>query len=102
MGDYGEYDNKEIIKALYGVDILFIPVGGKYTIDSKTAKYYVDSVKPKTVIPIHYNIKGSTVDIKGVEEFLKLVNSSKIVSSPFEYNNESGVVVVKSEVKEDL
>ena len=102
MGDYGEYDNKEIIKALYGVDILFIPVGGKYTIDSKTAKYYVDSILPKTVVPIHYNIKGSTVDIKGVEEFLKLVNNSKIVSSPFEYNNESRVVVVRSEVKEDL
>ena len=102
MGDYGESDNQEIINALYGVDVLFIPVGGKYTIDSKTAKFYVDGIKPKTIIPIHYKIKGSNVDIKGVQDFLELVDSYQKVSTPFEYDGESGVVVINPEIKEDL
>ena len=102
MGDFGEDCNKQVINALYGVDVLFIPVGGKYTIDSKTAKFYVDEIKPKTVIPMHYKIQGSNIDIKGVDEFLNLTNASTIVASPFEYNNNQGTVVIKPEIKGDL
>ena len=102
LGDYGEYDNKYLISKLNGVDILFIPIGGKYTIDSQRAKYYIEQIKPKTVIPIHYKIKGSNIDIKDVNDFLKLVNEYKIVNSPYQYNQEQGVVVVKPECEEDL
>ena len=102
MGDFGEDCNKQVIDALMGVDLLFIPVGGKYTIDSKTAKFYIGEIKPKAVIPMHYKIKGSNVDIKGVEEFLNLTSGSQKVNSPFEYNNEQGVIVVEPEIKGDL
>jgi hypothetical protein len=64
LGDLGVYEEKELISKLYGVDILFIPIGGKYTIDAEGALQYVKLIKPKTVIPMHYSIKGSTVDIK--------------------------------------
>ena len=94
MGDYGESDNPKIINLLSGVDILFIPIGGTYTIDAKTAKYYIEKIKPKTVIPIHYKINGSTVDIDKIDEFLKLVDGYKTVASPYNYNNDSGVLVI--------
>ena len=102
MGDFGEDCNSRVINALLGVDLLFIPVGGKYTIDSKTAKFYVDEIKPKAVIPMHYKIQGSNIDIKGVEEFLNLTNGGVKVNSPFEYNNEQGVIVIVPEIKGDL
>ncbi len=95
MGDYGESDNKEVINLLKGVDILFIPIGGTYTIDAKTAKYYIDKIKAKTVIPIHYKIKGSTVDIDDINVFLKQVDGYKKVASPYNYNNDSGIIVLK-------
>ncbi len=101
MGDYGEDSNDDVVSKLYGVDILFIPVGGKYTIDGGVAKSYVDKIKPKAVVPIHYKIKGSTVDIKGVDNFLKYFGEFKTVNSPFEYNFDKGVIVVKPE-KEEL
>jgi L-ascorbate metabolism protein UlaG (beta-lactamase superfamily) len=94
MGDYGESDNPKIINLLSGVDVLFIPIGGTYTIDAKTAKYYIEKIKPKTVIPIHYKINGSTVDIDKIDEFLKLVDGYKTVASPYNYNNDSGVLVI--------
>jgi L-ascorbate metabolism protein UlaG (beta-lactamase superfamily) len=51
---------------------LLIPVGGVYTINAAGAKAYVDAVKPKIVIPMHYYDEESTIDIHPVEEFLSL------------------------------
>ena len=94
MGDFGESENKSVIEKLKNVDILFIPIGGKYTIDSKTAKYYVDKINAKTVIPIHYKIRDLTVDIDDEKGFLKLFDSYIEKQSPYNYNGESGVVLL--------
>ena len=92
LGDFGESCSEKVIKELKGVDILLIPIGGKYTIDSKTAKYYVDEIMPKTVIPMHYKIKNSTVDITDEKLFLSLFDGYKKVDSPYNYNNDLGVL----------
>lgn len=97
LGDLGEYDNNKLIDKLFGVDFLFIPVGGKYTIDEEGAFNYAKKINPKVVIPMHYKLKNSTVDIKGVDEFLNKFSSHIKVSSPFVYNSESGVVLIKGE-----
>lgn len=34
--------------------MLFVPIGGTYTMDYKEAADYTNSIKPKYVIPIHY------------------------------------------------
>ena len=97
LGDLGEYDNEELIEKLKGVDVLFIPVGGKYTIDENGAYDYVKKIQPKTIIPMHYKLKNSTVDIKPVDCFLNKFDSYKTVTSPFKYKGESGVVLIKGE-----
>ncbi len=97
LGDFGESDNKGVINALKGVDILFIPIGGTYTIDALTAKRYVDEIQPKTIVPIHYKIKGVTVEIDGVKTFLNLFDGYKKVASPYNYNNDSGVLLITPE-----
>lgn len=94
MGDYGESDNASIITELKGAHILLIPIGGKYTIDSKTAKYYVDKISPKTIVPMHYKIKNSTVDISDEKYFLSLFSGYKKVDVPYNYNNDLGVLVL--------
>ena len=100
-GDLGEYSNNEIINKLKGVDILFIPVGGKYTIDDGGAYEYAVKTGAKAVIPMHYKAGKSNIDIKGVLPFLDRFNEHKTVNSPFNYNGESGVIHVKFE-GEDL
>lgn len=99
MGDFGENNNEEVITILKNVDILFIPIGGKYTIDSKTAYNYINEIKPKLAIPIHYKIEGSNIDIADEKEFLSYFNNYQIKNTPYTYDNESGVVVL-SVVKE--
>ncbi len=71
LGDLGDVlDNKQLEK-IGGVDILFIPVGGKYTLDAKKALEVISQVEPRIVIPMHYKTKDSKIDIDGVDKFVK-------------------------------
>lgn len=55
-------------------DILFVPIGGKYTMNAVEAARAVNHIKPKTVIPIHYNLLVGTQEDKKM--FIKAVNSN--------------------------
>ena len=74
MGDYGELQNEAVCQMLKGIDILLIPIGGKYTIDTKCAIEYIEHIKPKIVVPMHYQFKTSSVDITDEKEFLSCVS----------------------------
>lgn len=69
-------DNKNV-----KCDVLFVPIGGKYTMDVKDAAIFTNIIKPKIVIPTHY---GCIIGSKNLSsEFLKLINSDtevKIIS----------------------
>jgi L-ascorbate metabolism protein UlaG (beta-lactamase superfamily) len=55
FGDFGQlelYPWQE--QAIGRPDLLFIPVGGTYTIDGKTAARFAKQLAPQLVIPMHY------------------------------------------------
>ena len=54
LGDLGHLLNDEQLRKLGAIDLLFIPVGGFYTIDGIDATKVVDQVKPSWIIPMHY------------------------------------------------
>lgn len=71
LGDLGHIlDNKQL-ERLEGIDILLIPVGGKYTLDAKMAVEVISQIEPRIVIPMHYKTKDTKLDIEGVEKFIK-------------------------------
>lgn len=71
LGDLGHVLTDEQLEQLDGVDILMIPVGGKYTIDAKTAVEVIGQLEPRIVIPMHYKLAGSKSDLEPVEKFVK-------------------------------
>ena len=71
LGDLGHVLENKQLEVLSGTDILLIPVGGKYTLDAKQAVEVVSQVEPRIVIPMHYKTPGLTIDIDGVEKFIK-------------------------------
>lgn len=95
MGDYGETHNQEIEEKIKGVDILLVPIGGKYTINYKEAYQLINRVKPKLVIPMHYKVENSTIDIDRIDNFLSQFTEYKEYNSPYNYNGESGIIVLK-------
>lgn len=64
------------LEALGQVDILFIPVGGVYTINGKQAANIISQIEPKVVIPMHYKIPGLTLDLASEDGFLKEIGQT--------------------------
>jgi L-ascorbate metabolism protein UlaG (beta-lactamase superfamily) len=69
LGDLGTDLNEKQLEEIDGVDILMIPVGGNYTIDGKKAVDIVKKIEPAIVIPMHYKMNGSTVEITDEKKF---------------------------------
>jgi len=74
-GDLGLVPDDDFLDRLGNVDILLVPVGGGYTIDSSEAYELVKKIEPKIVIPMHYNNPKLNQEVFGslssVEEFTK-------------------------------
>lgn len=77
LGDLGQkslYDDQ--LDHLNNVDILFVPVGGKFTINGETAFEITNQIEPKIVIPIHYKVEGLNIDLETADKFLKFEGKS--------------------------
>ena len=54
-GDTGLSSEMEILGKQYDIDVALLPIGGNFTMDIPDALMAVDILKPKMVIPMHYN-----------------------------------------------
>lgn len=54
LGSLGTNLTSEQLEEIGDVDILFIPVGGTETIDSKKAKEVIEQIEPRIIIPMAY------------------------------------------------
>ena len=77
LGDLGHILSQEQIEMICPVDILFIPVGGTYTIDGDMAARVIDQVRPKAAIPMHFRTKKCCFPITGVDDFLSKMKEIK-------------------------
>lgn len=72
LGDLGQKQlTDEQLEKIDGVDVLMIPVGGEFTIDSPTAQKIISQIEPKIVIPMHYAIPKLKIKLDDVSKFLK-------------------------------
>ncbi len=78
MGDIGEACTPSLVEKIGRVDILLIPVGGTYTVDSVGAMRYVQAIQPKILLPMHFRPKDGSLDIVGIEPFLRLCKDKDV------------------------
>jgi len=89
LGDLGHVLGSEQVTEIGAVDILFVPVGGFFTIDAPVASQVCDQLKPKIVIPMHFKTPKCAYPIAGVEDFLKgKKNVRKVAGSEVEFGRE--------------
>ncbi len=62
----GDTDVTEEAKSV-DADVIFIPIGGKYTMDATEAATFINEKQPELVVPIHY------ADIEVGEKFNKML-----------------------------
>jgi len=75
LGDLGHVLSDKLIEDLGTIDILMIPVGGFFTIDTDKASEVFRAIDPSIVIPMHYREPGLSAEIAGKisteEDFIK-------------------------------
>ncbi len=55
-GDTALFSDMSLIAKSFGpIDLAFLPIGGHFTMDVPQAAMAVEMLKPKLVVPIHYN-----------------------------------------------
>ena len=70
-GDLGHRLSAEQIAEIGEVHVLFIPVGGFFTIDANVATDVCNDLKPRIIIPMHYKTPKSNPNLAAVDDFLK-------------------------------
>lgn len=71
LGDLGHVPSESQIREIGEVDVLFIPIGGVFTIDASGATEVANLIKPKIVIPMHYKTPGLSLGLGDVKSFTK-------------------------------
>jgi L-ascorbate metabolism protein UlaG (beta-lactamase superfamily) len=84
LGDLGEdlTDNEEklktMLKVIGKVDVLFVPVGGIYTINGEEAAKLTKAINPRLfAIPMHYDPPLGPGDLQPADEFLDAFKTVK-------------------------
>lgn len=97
LGDLGHMLNDETIQQIGKIDILFIPIGGTFTVDAKMAWDLIDKIKPKITIPMHYKTGGLSLPISGIDSFLD-ISKYKVIKVGNEIDIEMEDIPEESEV----
>jgi L-ascorbate metabolism protein UlaG (beta-lactamase superfamily) len=80
LGDLGHELPPSTVNDLGKVDVLFVPVGGFFTIGPETATKVCDQLKPEIIVPMHYRMHGLRARLmlgflKTVDNFLEGKNN---------------------------
>ncbi len=83
LGDLGHLLYNEQLEQINNVDILFIPVGGYFTINHIQAEQVINQIKAKIVIPMHYKTEAIKWSIDPLSVFLNEKQNIKMVGENF-------------------
>ncbi len=72
LGDLGHILPSDLINTIGDVDVVFVPVGGVYTIGPEEAKRVVEALKPRVAIPMHYFTPYIKLPLRPVDDFASL------------------------------
>lgn len=96
LGDLGHLLNETQIKMMGKIDVLFVPLGqGGYRIGSDDAAKIVDQVKPKAVIPYHYNWEGYADEFAQNFPNVRKLDGNSVKLSKNSFNPETEIIILK-------
>ena len=80
LGDIGCMLSDEQIQILHHPDILMIPTGGFFTIDSRQAKEIAEKLDARVILPMHYRTQyNAEWPISGPETFMEEMKGKNIM-----------------------
>lgn len=98
LGDLGHVLAPEMAAGLGQIDVLMLPVGGRFTVDAGEAFTIAELLQPRIIIPMHYKTPPCTVQVGPVEAFT--MKYDRVVKLPClwlereDIGKRSGVIVL--------
>lgn len=80
FGVLGEIDSSltsEELEVLDGIDVLFVPIGGKNMINAEKAIEIINSIDPRIIIPCCYRVPKIKLALDPLEKFLREMGIKK-------------------------
>jgi L-ascorbate metabolism protein UlaG (beta-lactamase superfamily) len=72
LGDLGHVLSRGDVQAIGPVDLLFLPVGGIYTLDAEGAGLVMEQLSPALTVPMHYWTEDLGFELDPVDGFLEV------------------------------
>ncbi len=100
LGDLGHLPTPELVAELSGLDLLLVPVGGTYTIDGAEAAQLVRDLRPRLVIPMHFQTDALKFELAEVTSFtqhfdlVSFSSKSEVSLSSAELGSELKILVL--------
>ena len=104
VGDLGHLLDKKLIGQFGNIDVLMVPVGGVYTLNSEEAWKLANDIGAEIILPMHYRTEKHKQDefgqLASLEDFLKVYGGEvrrvegKLSLSPLSLTGEGREVVV--------
>lgn len=88
LGDLGHLIDEKIWRQLGRIDVLFLPIGGNYTIGAKEAIKVMDAIDPQLTIAMHFSNDVCDFPIDTQEEFLKLTDGIQMKESSIKFTRD--------------
>lgn len=78
-GDLGHMLSREQIRAIGPVDVLFVPVGGTFTLDLAEVRELISVIEPSIVVPMHYRWGSLSISVQTIEPFLEGIPEERVL-----------------------
>jgi L-ascorbate metabolism protein UlaG (beta-lactamase superfamily) len=87
LGDLGHELSPSTVEDIGKVDVLFVPVGGFFTVGPEIATSVCEKLNPKIIMPMHYRMPGLRARVafgffKPVHDFLRGKNNVVRIEGP--------------------
>ena len=76
LGDLGHMPDAHQLRGLENLDLLLIPIGGTFTIDTPQAVELIAQLRPRTAIAMHYKNEFCRFNITDDAEFIRQTNAA--------------------------
>ena len=78
LGDFGSFGDEATEGLISKMDILFIPVGGVYTINHLEAVKLIEKLNPKIAVPMHFKEKNTKIGVSEINNFRNIIRSYEV------------------------
>lgn len=75
LGDLGHMPDDALLAALAGLDVMLLPVGGYYTIDTPTAVEIIRRARPRIAVAMHFLTPVMKFPISDEKQFVALTGA---------------------------